>query len=61
MDHEPAAELGAWAAGGAGSRLLTADAMVGFVVSVYALMVAGGGELVDGVGPTDVPVPIAGS
>ena len=37
------------------------DAMVGFVVSVYALMVAGGGELVGGVGPTDVPVPIAGS
>ena len=35
--------------------------MVGFVVSVYALMVVGGGELVGGVGPTDVPVPIVGS
>ena len=58
---EGPAEPGAWAAGGAGLRLLTADAMVGFVVSVYALMVAGGGELVGGVGPTDVPVPIAGS
>ena len=41
--------------------MLTTDAMVGFVVSGYALVVAGGGELVGGVGPTDVPVPIAGS
>ena len=58
---EGPAEPGARAASGVGLRLLTADAMVGFVVSVYALMVAGGGELVGGVGPTDVPVPIAGS
>jgi hypothetical protein len=35
--------------------------MVRFVVTVYALIVAGAGELVGGVGPTDVPVPIAGS
>ena len=35
--------------------------LVGFVVSVYALIMTGGGELVGGVGPTDVPVPIAGS
>ena len=46
--------------GGAAMRLLTA-AMVRFVVTVYALIVAGGGELVGGVGPTNVPVPIAGS
>ncbi len=42
-------------------RLLTAAAMVRFAVTVYALIVAGGGELVGGVGPTDVLVPIAGS